>query len=186
MKEIKVENLTIRQFKESDAKQILENWEYLGQKKQKGDPNYNASYELIKMEINSANELAKTNHPLWAIVENDTDNLIGFISGCKGNLDEVSVCDISFHIENLSKNKQKLKIAVNAICDYLIYEEGFDIVASEVFTYRKKRAEIFISLLTEIGMKKDDVLLNRIVDEEIENVVLYSLDRNDLEVGCVV
>ena len=185
MKEFETTKLIIRKFREDDAKDILENCTYNGKKKKKYNLNACEDYEMIKAELKSAIKLSDSDYPLWAIEEKSSNKLIGFVSANK-SLDGIdNFCEITFYIEELNKNRKYLKIALELIAEYLINEEKIDNIVTEVYNCKTEESKQMINLLEEIGMKKDETLRERILGSDLaklENVVIFSMKRKDLEI----
>lgn len=185
MKEFETTNLVIRKFREEDAKDILENWTYNGKKKKKYNLNACEDYEKIKGELKSAIRLSDSDYLLWAIEEKSSNKLIGFVNANKSSEGVDNFCEITFYIEELNKNRKYLKIALEIIMEYLMNEEKIDNIVTEVYDYKTEESKQMINLLEEIGMKKDETLRERILGSDLaklENVVIFSMKRKDLEI----
>ena len=179
MKEFETEELILRKFKVEDADEIYESWI-------KGK----LLKDIIGFEpiggLNEVKRIVKSNiketewgEPRWVIQEKKTKKLIGYIA-----TREISrknkVCRIIFNITDCNpKSVEYLKESLQKICNYLLNEDGFDMVYTKICNPKSEKSKFKINVLEEIGMKLEGKL-REMTNSKNGELLVFTLMRADL------
>ena len=185
MKEFKTKELFLRKFKTEDTDEIYENW-IKGKMLEDivGFEQTTDNIEETKLMISSFIRESEWGEPKWVIEEVKTNKLIGYV-GIKEVSRKNRACRVMFNITDCKKKGKKyLTEALEKVCEYLLFEDDFDIVFSKIYDSSAEISKIKSGILEEIGMKQEGRLRHiRINDKtkKSEDLTFFSIMKDDLK-----
>lgn len=181
MKDLETNNLKIRKFKIEDAEDVYHNLATENKLRQCLGYNLHQNIEQTRVMVSSYINEYEADELVWAIEEKESNSVIGYINAL-----EVSklnkYCNIKFGIAFDYIESDYMEEALKCVLEYLFTEKKFNMVISNFYDGNKEVANFKSKVLDRIGMMKEAVLRNRVINEktgELENKVIYSITKNE-------
>ncbi len=184
MKDLETQELILRKFTMKDADEIYESWikgkmleDIIGFEPIGG-------LKEVKAIINSNIKESDWGEPRWVIQEKESKKLVGYVA-----TREISrknkICRIIFNIADCANKESKyLEDSLQAICDYLLNEDNFDIVYTKIYNSNSTKSKKMMETLKKIGMKLETKFKHMIINEKTqkpEELCIFSVMRGDLK-----
>ena len=178
MEKIETDNVVLRAFEISDAKEAFDNWAGIKKIADFSDFRVHSSAEETKKMIEIGLGDGEGERYTIAIIFKETKEVAGFIriyDICTKN----KTCKIEFVVGKkwLNAGKEKLYAeAINSMSDYIL-KNGFDVISYEC----SDGSEFYktdVKILENTDFKKEAVLHKRIINAETgekSNEVIYSI-----------
>lgn len=173
MKEIETKRYLLRIPKIEDAEEIYERWgtdkEKMAQYKE-----HNVYRNVIEAKrlIIAAIKETENGVTFWIIEGKKDDQIVGYIK-----LQSVSKkdkkCEVAFYfLKNWREDGTPEEVLSNVI-DYVFTEKEYEIIVMKFYAANKQDRDLLNSILLKIGMTREGILRNRLINEDGEKIDKY-------------
>ena len=181
MKNLETERYLLRKPRMEDSEDIYEKWGKDTEKTAEygnccAHKNIIETKAFLKTAINEA----EFGTPSWFIEEKQTNVVIGYV--------EVFVCSeknknceiIFYFLENWRTDFSPEEV-LTEIIKYLFTDEIFDTIVVKFYDRSEEDTKFFETILTNIGMKKEGTLRNRMIDSNGQKInrIVYSILKEE-------
>lgn len=175
MKQIETERYILRIPNLDDAEEIYQKW---GTDKEKmAQYKEHKLYRNVieaKALISSAIQETETDTGLifWIIEDKKNKKIIGYIklpSGIKKDKKR----EIAFYFLEDHRKDGTPEEVLSKVIDYIFTEEEYETIIMKFYAADKSDTELLDRILLEIGMKKEGILRNRLINDEGKKIDKY-------------
>ncbi len=183
MKQIETENYILRIPKLEDAEEIYERWgtdkENMAQYKE------HSLYKNIietKALIIAITKEKENGIVCWIIEDKKTGEIIGYIklpSGIKKHKKR----EVSFYFLEKYKEKGAPEEVLRGVIDYIFTEEEYETIIMKFYAANKNDTDLLNRILLKIGMTREGILRNRLINDEGKKIdkYIYSILKEEWE-----
>lgn len=182
-KELETKRYLLRIPKIEDAEEIYEKW---GSDKEKMAEYkcHNAHKNIIETKtlLRSAINESEGGIPFWFIESKENEEIIGYIKISEYSEKDKKVQVEFYFLENWRKDNSPEEV-LEQVIKYLFTEKTFEIVIIKFYDRSREDTENLSSILEKIGMKKEGIFRNRMINSKGEkiNKIIYSILKEEWE-----
>mgnify|MGYP003370015121 CR=1 FL=1 len=173
MKDLETKRYLLRKPKIEDAEEIHEIWgtdkEKIAEYKEHDVcKNIIETRALLKTAITDS----EYGRPYWLVEEKKHKKIIGYVKVPRFSRKDRK-CEVAFYIlKKLRMDKTPQEVLTKAI-QYLFTDRGFETIIMKFYGSGVEDIKILDQVLKDIGMKRDGILRNRLIDSHGEKVDKY-------------
>jgi len=182
-KELETRRYLLRIPKMKDAEEIYGKW---GSDKEKmAEYKYHNAHRNIietKTLIQAAINEAESGIPLWFIESKENKEIIGYIRISEYSEKDKKAQSEFYFLENWRKDNSPEEV-LSKVIEYLFTEKTFETIIMKFYDISKENTECLSNMLERIGMKREGVLRNRMINSKGEkiNKIIYSILKEEWE-----
>ena len=182
MKEIETERYEIRIPKIEDAEEIYEKW---GTDKEKmAQYKEHKTYRNIieaKRLINAVIEETEDGITFWIIEEKEKHEIVGYIKLQAMSLKNRK-CEVAFYFLKKWRRDGTPEEVLSKVIEYIFTKTIYETVVMKYYATIQEDIEILHSILTKIGMIREGILRNRLINDKGEKIdrYIYSILKEEL------
>ena len=173
MKNLETKRYLLRKPKIEDAEEIYERW---GTDKEKMAEYkaHNAYKNLIEIKalITAAIKETEYGTPFWIIEEKKSNKIVGYVK-LPISSEKNKKCEVTFYFLDGWRDDGTLEEVLGRIINYIFSEGEFETIVMKFYGRNKKDIEILDRVLTTIGMKREGILRNRLINSEGKKIDKY-------------
>ena len=182
-RELETERYLLRIPKMEDAEEIYEKW---GSDKEKvAEYKYHNVHKNIietKGLLKGAIIESEDGIPLWFIESKKSGEIIGYIK-ISAYSEKDKIAEVTFYfLENWRKDGSPEEV-LGKVIEFLFKEKTFETMAVKFYDRDREDTKLLSSILERIGMKREGVLRNRMINNNGEkiNKIIYSILKEEWE-----
>lgn len=182
-RELETERYLLRIPKMEDAEEIYEKW---GRDKEKiAEYKYHSVHKNIietKGLLKSAITESESGIPLWFIESKKSGEIIGYIKISTYSEKDKKAEIMFYFLEGWRKDGSPEEV-LGKVIEFLFIEKTFETIVIKFYDRSKEDTELLSSILEKIGMKREGVLRNRMINNNGEkiNKIIYSILKEEWE-----
>ena len=173
MKDLETERYWLRKPSMEDAEEIYEKW---GTDKEKMAEykEYNKHRNIIETRalLETAIKECEFGTPYWFIEEKETHAIVGYIKVIAASIKDKK-CKVAFYFLEPWRYDNTPQEILRKVINYLFTERRIETIIMGFFAVRKENTEFLDKILKEIGMKREGILRNRLINSEGKKVNQY-------------
>lgn len=180
-KKLETERYVLRMPKMDDAEEIYEKWgsdkENMAEYKYHGiHKNIIETRGLLKAAITEAED----GIPFWFIESKKSKEIIGYIKISEYSEKDKKAEIIFYFLENW-RNDGSPEEVLGKVIEYLFTERTFETIVMEFYDIYKEDTELLSGILESIGLKREGILRNRMINSNGEKVnkIIYSILKEE-------
>ena len=183
MKTIETERYILRIPSVDDAEEIYERWgtdkENMAQYKE--HKLYRNVIEA-KALITAAIQETENGVIFWIIENKENKEIVGYIKLPAGMIKDKKR-EIAFYFLKNHRKDGTTEEVLRAVIDYIFTEEEYETIITKFYAARQEDKDLLDSLLLKVGMKKEGILRNRLINNEGEKIdkYIYSILKEEWE-----
>lgn len=173
MKKIETQRYILRIPKIEDAEEIYERW---GTDKEKmAEYKEHKLYKNVieaKALITAAIQETENGVVFWIIEDKKTNKIVGYIklpSGIKKDKKR----EVAFYFLKDWRNDGTPEEVLSGVIDYIFTNEEYETIIMKFYAAYKDDTELLDSILLRIGMKREGILRNRLINNEGQKIDKY-------------
>lgn len=173
MKKIETQRYILRIPKIEDAEEIYERW---GTDKEKmAEYKEHKLYRNVieaKALITAAIQETENGVVFWIIEDKKTNKIVGYIklpSGIKKDKKR----EVAFYFLKDWRNDGTPEEVLSGVIDYIFTNEEYETIIMKFYAAYKDDTELLNSILLRIGMKREGILRNRLINNEGQKIDKY-------------
>lgn len=181
LKSLETERYLLRKPKMGDAKDIYEKWG----KDTERVAEYQAhdvykSVAETRAILRSSIIDAENGAPVWFVEDKIINTIIGYAK-VTAISQKNKECEIAFYFVKKCRNDYSPEEVLKVIVKHLLFEEGYETVITNFFDRSKEDTEYLTNVLEGIGMKREGILRNRMINSKGEkiNKIVYSILKEE-------
>ena len=182
-RELETERYLLRIPKMEDAEEIYEKW---GSDKEKvAEYKYHNVHKNIietKRLLKGAIIEAEEGIPFWFIESKKTKEIIGYLKISEYS-EKDKIAEVTFYfLENWRKDGSPEEV-LSKVIEFLFKEKTFETMAVKFYDRDREDTKILSSVLERIGMKREGVLRNRMINNNGKKInrIIYSILKEEWE-----
>lgn len=182
-KELETQRYLLRIPKMEDAEEIYEKW---GNDKEKmAEYKYHSVHKNIietKGLLKAAISEAEEGMPVWFIESKENKEIIGYTKVIEySEKDKIAQVEFYF-LENWRRDGSPEEV-LEKIIKYLFTEKTFETIIIKFYDRLKKDTVDLSNILERIGMKREGILRNRLINNNGQkiNKIIYSILKEEWE-----
>lgn len=183
MKDLETKRHKIRRPKSEDAEDIYEKWGKDTEKVAEYEE-HNVHKNIIETRAILKAAITESEHgaPTWFVEEKKTKAIIGYIKVSAASKKDKK-CEITFYFVEKWRRDSTPEEVLEEIIRYLFTEQSFEIVIKKFYDRSKEDTECISGILERIGMKKEGILRNRMINSKGEKIdrLVYSILKEEWE-----
>lgn len=183
MRDLETKRYLLRKPKMEDAEEIYEKW---GKDKEKiaeyKEHNIHKNIIETRALLEAAIQEAEYGTRIWFIEQKNTPSIIGYMK-ISAFSEKDKKCEITFYfIEGWRKDYSPEEV-LNEMIRYLFTEQKFETVITKFYDREKEDTECLSKILETVGMRKEGVLRNRMINCKGEKIdkIIYSILKEEWE-----
>lgn len=182
-KELETKRYLLRIPKMEDAEEIYEKW---GRDKDKmAEYKYHNIHKNIietKGLLQAAINEAESGIPFWFIESKKNGEIIGYIKISEYSEKDKKAEVVFYFLEKWRKDDSPEEV-LGEVIKFLFTEKTFETIVMEFYDRSKEDTECLSNILEKIGMKKEGILRNRMINNEGKkiNKIIYSILKEEWE-----
>lgn len=183
LKNLETERYLLRKPKMKDAEDIYEKWGKDTENIAEYQEDYiHKSVVETRAVLRGTIKESESGEPVWFVEDKATKTLIGYIK-VPAISEKDKKCEITFYFIEKWRKDYSPEEVLNAVVRHLIYEKGFETIITKFYDRSKEDTESISTILEKIGMKREGVLRNRMINSKGEkiNKIIYSILKEELE-----
>lgn len=183
MKKIETERYILRIPSVDDAEEIYERWgtdkENMAQYKE--HKLYRNVIEA-KALITAAIQETENGVIFWIIENKESKEIVGYIKLPAGTIKDKKR-EIAFYFLKDHRKDGTTEEVLRAVIDYIFTEEEYETIITKFYAARQEDKDLLDSLLLKVGMKREGILRNRLINNEGEKIdkYIYSILKEEWE-----
>lgn len=183
MKKIETERYILRIPSVDDAEEIYERWgtdkENMAQYKE--HKLYRNVIEA-KALITAAIQETENGVIFWIIENKENKEIVGYIKLPAGMIKDKKR-EIAFYFLKNHRKDGTTEEVLRAVIDYIFTEEEYETIITKFYAARQEDKDLLDSLLLKVGMKREGILRNRLINNEGEKIdkYIYSILKEEWE-----
>ena len=181
MKQLETKRYILRKPTENDAEIIYEKWgtdkENIAQYK---EHKFYRNIIETKALINSVIKESEDEILFWIIEEKETKNIVGYIKLPTGGIKDKKR-ELAFYFLNGYREDGTPEEVLKAVIDYIFSEEKYETIITKFYDRNEKNTKLTHSVLTNVGMVREGILRNRLINDEGKkiNKHVYSILKEE-------
>ena len=183
MKKIETKRYTLRVPKIKDAEKIYEKWgtdkEKMAQyKEHKLYRNLIETKTLITAALNE-----KENGVVYWIIESkNTKEIAGYVKLLTGTIKDKKR-EIAFYFLEGWREDGTPEEVLSAVINYIFTEEEYETIITKFYARNEKSKELVHKVLSNVGMTREGILRNRLINEDGKKIdkYVYSILKEEWE-----
>lgn len=173
MKKIETERYVLRTPKIDDAEEIYEKWgtdkENMAQYKE--HKLYRNVIEA-KALINAVIQEKEDEVVFWIIEDKKTREIVGYIKLLTG-IEKDKKREMTFYFLKNWREDGTPEEILKAVVNYIFTEEEYETVITKFYAASQQDRELLHSVLERVGMTREGILRNRLINDEGEKIDKY-------------
>lgn len=173
MKKIETERYVLRTPKIDDAEEIYEKWgtdkENMAQYKE--HKLYRNVIEA-KALINAVIQEKEDEVVFWIIEDKKTREIVGYIKLLTG-IEKDKKREMTFYFLKNWREDGTPEEILKAVVNYIFTEEEYETVITKFYAASQQDIELLHSVLERVGMTREGILRNRLINDEGEKIDKY-------------
>lgn len=183
MKSIETERYILRIPRIEDAEEIYERWGTDKEKmaQYKAHKVYRNVIEA-KMLITAAIKETDNGVTLWIIEEKNSNKIIGYIK-LQDSSKKDRKCEVAFYfLENWREDGTPEEV-LGRVIEYVFTETEFETIVMKFYAATQQDKELLNRILLKIGMTREGILRNRLINDEGKKIdkYIYSILKEEWE-----
>ena len=183
MKSIETERYILRIPRIEDAEEIYERWGTDKEKmaQYKAHKVYRNVIEA-KMLITAAIKETDNGVTLWIIEEKNSNKIIGYIQ-LQDRSKKDRKCEVVFYfLENWREDGTPEEV-LSRVIEYVFTETEFETIVMKFYAATQQNKELLHHILLKIGMTREGILRNRLINDEGKKIdkYIYSILKEEWE-----
>ena len=183
MKSIETERYILRIPRIEDAQEIYERWGTDKEKmaQYKAHKVYRNVIEA-KMLITAAIKETDNGVTLWIIEEKNSNKIIGYIQ-LQDRSKKDRKCEVVFYfLENWREDGTPEEV-LSRVIEYVFTETEFETIVMKFYAATQQNKELLHHILLKIGMTREGILRNRLINDEGKKIdkYIYSILKEEWE-----
>lgn len=183
MKSIETERYILRIPRIEDAQEIYERWGTDKEKmaQYKAHKVYRNVIEA-KMLITAAIKETDNGVTLWIIEEKNSNKIIGYIK-LQDRSKKDRTCEVVFYfLENWREDGTPEEV-LSRVIEYVFTETEFETIVMKFYAATQRDKELLHRILLKIGMTREGILRNRLINDEGKKIdkYIYSILKEEWE-----
>ena len=183
MKSIETERYILRIPRIEDAEEIYERWGTDKEKmaQYKAHKVYRNVIEA-KMLITAAIKETDNGVTLWIIEEKNSNKIIGYIQ-LQDRSKKDRKCEVVFYfLENWREDGTPEEV-LSRVIEYVFSETEFETIVMKFYAATQQNKELLHHILLKIGMTREGILRNRLINDEGKKIdkYIYSILKEEWE-----
>ena len=182
-RELETKRYLLRVPRMEDAEEIYEKW---GRDDEKiAEYKYHSVYKNIvetKGLLKAAIIDAENGTPFWFIESKETKEIIGYLKISEYS-EKDKLAGVTFYfLENWRRDGSPEEV-LNKVIDFLFKDKTFETMVIKFYDREEEDTKLLSSILEKIGMKREGVLRNRMINNEERKVnrIVYSILKEEWE-----
>lgn len=183
MKNLETKRYFLRKPKMEDAEEIYEKW---GKDTEKiaeyQEHNVHKNIIETKALLKAAIQEAEYGTPTWFIEEKKAKVIIGYMK-VQASSEKDKKCEITFYFLEKWRTDYSPEEVLQEVIRYLFTEQPFETIVTKFYDRSKEGTECLSSVLDRIGMKREGVLRNRMINSKGQKIdkMIYSILKEEWE-----
>lgn len=183
MKSIETERYVLRIPRIEDAEEIYERWGTDKEKmaQYKAHKIYRNVIEA-KMLITAAIKETENGVTFWIIEEKNSNGIVGYIK-LQDRSKKDEKCEVAFYfLENWREDGTPEEV-LKRVIDFVFSKEEYETIITKFYDRNEKDTKLTHIVLTNVGMKKEGILRNRLINDEGKKIDkhIYSILKEEWE-----
>lgn len=183
MKKIETERYEIRIPKIEDAEEIYEKWGTAKEKmaQYKEHKTYRNIIEAKRL-INAVIEETEDGITFWIIEEKEKHEIVGYVKLQAMSLKNKK-CEVAFYFLKKWRRDGTPEEVLSKVIEYIFTKTIYETVVMKYYATIQEDIEILHSILTKIGMIREGILRNRLINDKGEKIdrYIYSILKEEWE-----
>lgn len=185
MKKIETKRYVLRVPKIEDAEEIYERW---GTDKEKmAQYKEHKVYRNVieaKALITAAIQETSNGVVFWIIENKDNNEIVGYIklpTGCQKD----KTREVAFYFLKGKREDGTPEEVLRGVIDYIFSEEEYETIITKFYAANKEDRDLLNSILLKIGMKREGILRDRLINENGEKIdkYIYSILKDEWKIN---
>lgn len=182
-RELETKRYLLRIPKMEDAEEIYEKWGR--DKEQVAEYKYhNVHKNIIETRglLKAAIIESEGGIPLWFIESKKNEEIIGYIKISEYS-EKDKIAGVTFYfLENWRRDGSPEEV-LGKVIEFLFKEKAFETMVVKFYDREKEDTKLLSSVLEKIGMKREGILRNRMINNKGEkiNKIIYSILKEEWE-----
>ena len=183
MKKIETERYILRIPNVDDAEEIYERWgtdkENMAQYKE---------HKLYRNVIEAKaliNSILKENEDgiiFWIIEDKESKDIIGYIKLPTGTIKDKKR-ELTFYFLKGHREDGTPEEVLKSVIDYIFSKEKYETIITKFYDRNEKNTKLIHNILTNVGMSREGILRNRLINDEGKKIdkYIYSILKEEWE-----
>ena len=183
MKSIETERYILRIPRIEDAEEIYERWgtdkENMAQYKE---------HKLYRNVIEAKaliNSILKENEDgiiFWIIEDKESKDIIGYIKLPTGTIKDKKR-ELTFYFLKGHREDGTPEEVLKSVIDYIFSKEKYETIITKFYDRNEKNTKLIHNILTNVGMSREGILRNRLINDEGKKIdkYIYSILKEEWE-----
>ena len=181
MEQLETDRYILRKPNENDAEEIYERWgtdkENMAQYKE---------HKLYRNVIEAKaliNSILKENEDgiiFWIIEDKESQDIIGYIKLPTGTIKDKKR-ELTFYFLKGHREDGTPEEVLKTVIDYIFSKEKYETIITKFYDRNEKNTKLTHSVLTNVGMVREGILRNRLINDEGKkiNKHVYSILKEE-------
>lgn len=183
MEQLETDRYILRKPNENDAEEIYERWgtdkENMAQYKE---------HKLYRNVIEAKaliNSILKENEDgiiFWIIEDKESQDIIGYIKLPAGTIKDKKR-ELTFYFLKGHREDGTPEEVLKTVIDYIFSKEKYETVITKFYDRNEKDTKLLHNILTNVGMSREGILRNRLINDEGKKIdkYIYSILKEEWE-----
>ena len=183
MEQLETDRYILRKPNENDAEEIYERWgtdkENMAQYKE---------HKLYRNVIEAKaliNSILKENEDgiiFWIIEDKESQDIIGYIKLPTGTIKDKKR-ELTFYFLKGHREDGTPEEVLKTVIDYIFSKEKYETVITKFYDRNERDTKLLHNLLTNVGMSREGILRNRLINDEGRKIdkYIYSILKEEWE-----
>lgn len=183
MEQLETDRYILRKPNENDAEEIYERWgtdkENMAQYKE---------HKLYRNVIEAKaliNSILKENEDgiiFWIIEDKESQDIIGYIKLPTGIIKDKKR-ELTFYFLKGHREDGTPEEVLKTVIDYIFSKEKYETVITKFYDRNERDTKMVHSILTNVGMSREGILRNRLINDEGKKIdkYIYSILKEEWE-----
>ena len=183
MQQLETDRYILRKPNENDAEEIYERWgtdkENMAQYKE---------HKLYRNVIEAKaliNSILKENEDgiiFWIIEDKESKDIIGYIKLPTGTIKDKKR-ELTFYFLKGHREDGTPEEVLKSVIDYIFSKEKYETIITKFYDRNEKNTKLIHNILTNVGMSREGILRNRLINDEGKKIdkYIYSILKEEWE-----
>lgn len=183
MEQLETDRYILRKPNENDAEEIYERWgtdkENMAQYKE---------HKLYRNVIEAKaliNSILKENEDgiiFWIIEDKESKDIIGYIKLPTGTIKDKKR-ELTFYFLKGHREDGTPEEVLKTVIDYIFSKEKYETIITKFYDRNEKNTKLVHNILTNVGMSREGILRNRLINDEGKKIdkYIYSILKEEWE-----
>ncbi len=173
MEDLETKRYLIRTPEMKDANEIYEKW---GTDKEKmaeyKEHNKHKNIIETKALLEAAMKEAEYGTPYWFIEEKENHNIVGYVKVPTASIKDKK-CKVAFYFLEKWREDGTPQEVLKKVIEYLFKEKSIETIVMKFYAIDKEDTELLDRILNIIGMRREGILRNRLINSKGEKINQY-------------